>query len=142
MGLIAIFVGYFAFWLVNFITSFLITRLFYPKWNQRYIIVLGSGLINGERVSPLLASRILKAKEFGDQQFEKTGQRPVIIFSGGQGEDEKLPEGQAMKAYALKHGMTAYTLIAETKSCNTYENMLFSKKILEAREIPLASGIF
>ena len=85
MGLMAVFVGYFAFWLVNFITSFLITRLFHPKWNQQYIIVLGAGLINGERVSPLLASRIMKAKDFGDQQFEKTGKRPIIIFSGGQG---------------------------------------------------------
>lgn len=142
MGLMAVFVGYFAFCLVNFITSFLITRLFHPKWNQQYIIVLGAGLINGERVSPLLASRIMKAKDFGDQQFEKTGKRPIIIFSGGQGADEKLPEGQAMKAYALKHGMTAYTLIAETKSRNTYENMLFSKEILESRKIPLAAGIF
>lgn len=70
-GLIGIVVFYFVFWLGNFITSFLITRLFRPRWNKKYIIVLGSGLIGGSRVSPLLASRIMKAKEFGEQQFQK-----------------------------------------------------------------------
>lgn len=141
-GLIGIVVFYFVFWLGNFITSFLITRLFRPRWNKKYIIVLGSGLIGGSRVSPLLASRIMKAKEFGEQQFQKNGLRPLIIFSGGQGPDEKLPEGQAMKDYGLAHGMQDFTLIAETKSKNTYQNMLFSKQILEEKQIDLKAGLF
>lgn len=141
-GLIGIIVFYFVFWLGNFITSFLITRLFQPRWDKRYIIVLGSGLLEGKRVSPLLASRIMKAKEFGERQYQKTGMRPLIILSGGQGADEKLPEGQAMKDYALAHGMQDFTLIAETKSKNTYQNMLFSKRILEEKQIDLKAGLF
>jgi uncharacterized SAM-binding protein YcdF (DUF218 family) len=141
-GISGILVFYLAFWLLNFITSFLITRLFQPKLDKKYIIVLGSGLLGGERVSPLLASRIMKAKDFADRQFKKTGLRPLIIFSGGRGPDEKLPEGLAMKNYAQQHGMQGYELIAEEKSRNTYENMLFSKKILVEKKIPLAAGIF
>ncbi len=133
---------YAVFWLLNFMTSFLITRIFRPKLHQDYIIVLGAGLINGNEVSPLLASRILKAKQFGDLQYQKTGKFPLVIFSGGQGADETLPEGQAMKAYAMAHGMADYPLIAETKSKKTYENMLFSKRLLEQRQLNLQQGIF
>lgn len=49
---------YLAFWFLAFITSFILTRLYRPKYNQEYIIVLGAGLLNGKEVSPLLASRI------------------------------------------------------------------------------------
>lgn len=47
-----------------------------------------------------------------------------------------------MKNYALQHGMQTYDLVVRDRSRNTYENLLFSKKILEKRKIPLAAGIF
>lgn len=139
---IVFFAAYAAFWLLNFITSFLITRLSRPKWDKQYIIVLGSGLINGNTVSPLLASRILRAKEFYEQQVKRTNLKPVIIFSGGQGANETMSEGQAMKEYAMANGMADYDLVAETESKNTYQNMLFSKKIVEKRGLDLQKGIF
>lgn len=135
-------VMYCIFWLLSFITSFLITRLLPPKLDKKYIIVLGAGLLDGKRVSPLLASRIMKAKEFCEQQLKKSSIKPIIIFSGGQGSDEKVPEGIAMKEYAIEHGMQDLELIAEINSKNTYQNMLFSKKIIEAKGLPLDSGIF
>lgn len=135
-------VGYAVFWLLNFITSFLITRLLPPKLNKKYIIVLGSGLLDGNRVSPLLASRIVRAKEFCELQFKKNKTKPIVIFSGGQGKDETISEGQAMKEYTLEHSMQDLELFAETKSKNTYQNMLFSKKIIIEQGIPLDSGIF
>lgn len=52
-------------------------------YNPEYIIVLGSGLI-GDRVPPLLASRLDKAV----QQYKKYGKQALLITSGGQGSDE------------------------------------------------------
>lgn len=139
---ILIVVGYCVFWLLNFITSFLITRFLPPRLDKKYIIVLGAGLLDGNRVSPLLASRIMRAKDFCELQFKKNKTKPIVIFSGGQGKDETVPEGQAMKEYAVSHGMQDLELFTETKSKNTYQNMLFSKKIVIEQRLQLDTGVF
>ncbi|WP_258088941.1 YdcF family protein [Weissella fangxianensis] len=133
---------YLVFWFLAFITSFILTRLYRPKYNQEYIIVLGAGLLNGKEVSPLLASRIQIALDFANKQYAKTGHYPWLIFSGGQGGDEKLPEGVAMADYANHHGAQTNQVLIEDQSKTTYENMLFSKKILQAHGLNLAKGLF
>lgn len=134
--------GYFVFWFLAFITSFIITRLYRPSYNQDYIIVLGAGLLNGDQVSPLLASRIQCALDFANAQEQKTHHYPWLIFSGGQGGDETKPEGTAMKEYALAHGANPARSLAEEKSKNTYENMAFSKQILQDHQVDLKHGLF
>ena len=133
---------YLVFWFLAFITSFILTRLYRPKYNQEYIIVLGAGLLNGKEVSPLLASRIQIALDFANKQYAKTGHYPWLIFSGGQGGDEKLPEGVAMADYANHHGAQTNQVLIEDQSKTTYENMLFSKKILQEHGLNLAKGLF
>ncbi|WEV56820.1 hypothetical protein [Ligilactobacillus acidipiscis] len=64
-------IAYLGFWFLSFITSFLITRLYRPRYNQEYIIVLGAGLLNGDQVSPLLASRIIRALTFATKQEKR-----------------------------------------------------------------------
>ncbi|MER1985792.1 MAG: YdcF family protein [Solibacillus sp.] len=94
-----------------------------------YIIVLGSGII-GDRVPPLLASRLKKAV----QQYAKYGCRPLIIVSGGQGHDEKVSEAFAMKKYIHDHfNVPDEDVLMEDKSTTTLENMAFSKKLIDAR---------
>ncbi len=63
------------------------------------IIVLGSGLI-GDKVPPLLAQRLTKAKTIYEQ-FEG---RPKLIVSGGQGADELTSEAEAMANYLMEQG--------------------------------------
>ncbi|GBG94465.1 hypothetical protein LFYK43_09240 [Ligilactobacillus salitolerans] len=133
---------YAAFWFLAFITSFLITRLYRPGYNQEYIIVLGAGLLNGDQVSPLLGGRIQVALNFAAKQFAKNNTYPLLVFSGGQGGDETIPEGVAMKRYALLHGAPADKCLAEDKSKNTYENMQFSKQILLKQGVDLQHGLF
>ena len=133
---------YLAFWFLAFITSFILTRLYRPKYNQEYIIVLGAGLLNGKEVSPLLASRIQIALDFANKQQSKTGHYPWLIFSGGQGGGEELPEGVAMADYANHHGAQTSRVLIEDQSKTTYENMLFSKKILQSHGLNLAQGLF
>ena len=133
---------YLVFCFLAFITSFLITRLYRPHYDRDYTIVLGAGLLDGDQVSPLLASRIQRALDFAAAQEKKTGQYPWLIFSGGQGGDETIPEGVAMSQYALAHGAHPDKCLAEKKSQNTYENMAFSKKILTRKQIDLNKGLF
>lgn len=79
---------YYLFSIFNFLMISFIYQFNHPKLNQDFIIILGSGLI-GDRVPPLLASRIDKAIEFYHKQAAVTTP-PKIIFSGGQGADEKF----------------------------------------------------
>lgn len=103
-------------------------------WKNRkkkygYIIVLGSGLLNGKEVTPLLASRVDKSIE---AYFENEGS--TLVLSGGQGPDEDISESQAMKNYALSKGVPEQAILMEDKSVNTEENLLFSKKLIDAKQ--------
>ena len=57
---------------------------------------------------------------------------PTIIFSGGQGPDEGLPEAEAMQKYAVEKGIPLEHTVQENRSVNTYQNMLFSKEIMDS----------
>ena len=121
------------FW--NFLSISVIYQFNQPKFNQDYIVVLGAGLIGGEKVTPLLAKRIDRAIQFYKKQSEETLSPPQLLMSGGQGPDEKIPEAQAMREYALEQGIPDEDILMEAQSTNTLENMRFSKEIME-RENP------
>lgn len=115
----------------NTISSMLLYRLYFPKKDKDYIIVLGSGLIDGYKVGRLLGNRIDKALEFYHDQIKATGKHAKLIFSGGQGGDELLPEGEAMQKYALEHGIPKEDTLVENKSVNTKQNLQFSRQMIE-----------
>lgn len=79
--------------------SYSILYLYLPKKKDYdFIIIHGSGLIDGEIVPPLLAARIDK----GIEALKAAGDRDVkIIASGGQGSDEKVSEAKAISDYLL-----------------------------------------
>lgn len=127
------FVYFIALYILIDVISFLVSMLIYqfnrPKFNQDFIIVLGSRLM-GDKVPPLLASRIDKAIEFYEKQAKVTTP-PKIIFSGGQGSDEDIAEGLGMQRYAISKGVPVSDTIVEDKSTTTLENMKFSKAIMD-----------
>ncbi|WP_254660214.1 YdcF family protein [Lysinibacillus xylanilyticus] len=105
-------------------TIYLFTPIFYEP---NYIIALGSGLI-GDKVPPLLASRLDEAVK----QYKKYGERPYIIVSGGQGSDEKVSEAYAMKKYVVDvHQIPTKKILMEDQSTNTEQNLVFSKEIMD-----------
>ncbi|KAF1303485.1 YdcF family protein [Enterococcus saccharolyticus] len=136
MGLI-----YFGFVFFNFLTISVLYQFNHPRYNQDFIIVLGAGLIDGERVTPLLAQRIDRAIRFYRQQENKTTP-PKFIMSGGQGPDEKIPEAVAMKNYALTQGIPEEDILVESNSTTTLENMKFSKEIIQQTNGKKANVIF
>ncbi|MGQ0453248.1 YdcF family protein, partial [Bacillus sp. SS-TM] len=111
---------YFFIHLSNFLSSYFLYQFNRPRRNQDFIIVLGSGLIN-DKVPPLLASRINKAIDFYWKQAA-VNTPPTIIFSGGQGPDEGLPEAEAMQNYAVEKGIPLEHTVQENRSVNTYQN--------------------
>lgn len=121
---------YFSFVFVIYASSALVYNFYYERPNKDFLIVLGAGL-NGEEVTPLLASRIDRAIEFYHSQKEKGKKIPRFIMSGGQGPDEVISEAEAMKRYAIKQGIPEEVIFKEDRSTSTRENLLFSSQIIQ-----------
>ncbi len=92
-----------------------------------YVIIHGSGLLDGDRVSKLLKDRLDKAIEI----YRKDPTPPKLIPSGGKGADETVSEAEAMKKYLLAQGIPEEDIIPEDQSTTTLENLVFSKRILD-----------
>lgn len=122
-----VFIGFLSYVTISIII--LLDRRSYKK-NHDYLIVLGCGLLDGDRVPPLLAGRIDKAITIYHHKRE-LGQFPKLIFSGGQGNDETISEAEAMKKYAIKNGINSEDILIEKDSCSTLENLMHSKKIMD-----------
>ena len=101
-------------------------QLIPPKRDFDYVIIHGAGLLRGKEVSKLLADRIDKAIEV----YQKDPTPPILIPSGGKGDDEDISEAEAMEKYLVEHGIPKDNIIKEDRSMKTRENLLFSKKIV------------
>ena len=95
-----------------------------------YVIIHGAGLLHGEQLTKLLQGRVDKAIEV----YRKDPTPPILIPSGGKGDDEKISEAEAMKRYLLEQGIPETTIILEDRSSTTLENLQFSKQIIDSRE--------
>ncbi len=93
------------------------------KKNLSQIVVLGSGLF-GSEVPPLLQARIKTGID-----LQRKNPNALLILSGGQGPGEDLPEGRAMRQWALEHGADPSRTISEEQSRNTEENLLYSSRL-------------
>ncbi|GAA0774334.1 YdcF family protein [Clostridium subterminale] len=129
ISFITFLISYFFMMMFIFAISAAINTYLPKRKKYDYIIVLGSGLI-GDRVPPLLASRIDKGIEIYRKQLEK-GYSSKIIFTGAKGEDEDVSEAFAMWQYAKNKGIEFENVIIEDKAVNTYENLYNSKKLLK-----------
>ena len=116
-----------------FLTSLILCNLVQPRLNQDYVIVLGSGLIDG-KAPPLLQRRIDRAVWFARRQKDRTGKAPVLILSGGQGRDEPCSEACAMLEYAKSKGSDPRDLLLEEQSQSTKENIQFSHDLIRSRK--------
>ena len=101
-----------------------------PAGEWDCVIILGCLFRRDGTLTPLLRGRVDRALEFGRSQAA-LGKRVVYIPSGGQGADEPMPEARAMANYMLEQGVPEGRIIPEERSRNTYENMTFSKAIID-----------
>lgn len=102
-----------------------------PQYNKDYIIILGCSINKKGGLLPLLKGRANRAIKYAWEQEIDCGRPVRFVPSGGQGPNEVISEGAALEMYLLSHGAEQHEIIAEKKSRNTYENFLFSKKLIE-----------
>ncbi|MFC8455048.1 YdcF family protein [Kitasatospora sp. NPDC057223] len=95
-----------------------------------FVIVLGAGLVDGNQVPPLLASRLDRAHGLYRAQAARR-EPPVVITSGGKGTDEKVAESQAMADYLIARGLPAEQIVQESESVSTEENLAFCRALME-----------
>jgi len=124
--------GYISFLLVSYVIYAFIYGRITGLRSADFVVVLGSGLVGGDQVPPLLASRL----ERGRQVYQALGSRrrgshPLLVVSGGKGTDERLPEAEAMARYLISRGVPADDVVREDQSRTTEENLTFSKAIME-----------
>ncbi len=115
------------------LTVFIITELFIIGFSFQknmdkadYTIILGAG-IRGETMTATLKFRVDTAIEYANAN-EDYG---YIVPSGGQGPGESITEAEAMKRYLVKYSIKSENILKEERSTDTYENLEYSKKIIE-----------
>ncbi len=120
---------YLAFVFVSFIAQGLVYGWAIRRWASPVdvVIVLGAGL-HGDRVTPLLASRLDRGREVLDRSRSR-GRDTRLICSGGQGADEVVPEAVAMANYLIEAGVVRDLLWLEDRSTSTEENLRFSAAV-------------
>ena len=89
------------------------------------LIVLGCRLY-GDIPSPVLRYRLDRALELYEQ-----GLTDRIIVSGAMGPGETVTEAYAMKKYLVARGVNPEHVHMEDRSFNTYENLKYSKEIMD-----------
>lgn len=89
-----------------------------------YAIILGAK-VNGETPSLTLRYRLEEALSYAEKYPDVK-----FILSGGQGLDEDIAEGEAMRRFLVERGVAEERLLLEIESTSTYENILYSKKLL------------
>ena len=130
IGFISMSVIYVSMSFVIFLFYSLFLMLIPRKKDFDYVIIHGAGLLDGSRVSKLLADRIDKAILVYSTDPSPT----ILIPSGGQGGDETVSEAAAMADYLKEKGIPESDIILEDKSTTTMENLENCKAIIDARE--------
>lgn len=96
---------------------------------QKTVIVLGCAVM-GDQPSWMLLHRIESAYEYLEENPDS-----VAILSGGQGDNEDISEAQCMFNVLTEKGIDENRLYLEDKSTDTFENITFSKQIIDSNEL-------
>jgi len=95
------------------------------NYNEDAVIVLGAG-VRGDRVTLPLKMRLDKAIEYHYKNPDA-----LIVVTGGQGLQETVTEAYAMEKYLVQNGVDNSKILKEEKATSTFENMKYSKEILD-----------
>ena len=94
-------------------------------YSEDAVIVLGAG-IRGDKVTLPLKMRLDKAIEYHHKNPDA-----LIVVTGGQGLQETVTEAYAMEKYLVQNGVDKNKILKEEKATSTFENMKYSKEILD-----------
>ncbi len=105
-----------------------------PSYDKDFIVILGCQIKKDGSLTNLLKGRVDKALEFAKCQKDNTGKDIIYVPSGGKGNDEIKAEALSMKEYLISEGVSEKNILIEDKSTNTYENIRFSKNIIDKKK--------
>ncbi len=128
---IAVVISYFECMLFSTALSAFLAGRSQPPLDRDYVVILGCAIRGDGSLTPILRGRVDAALRFAEKQLNETGRQVKFVPSGGQGPDEVISEGEAMKRYLLEQGVGEERILPETQSVNTYQNIGFSKEIIE-----------
>lgn len=96
--------------------------------NSDVIVVLGArSYINGS-YNPCLKARVDKASELYHKKLASK-----LLVTGGNDKEDHKNEAETMREIAIENGVNPEDILMEKSASSTYENFLFSKKILRER---------
>lgn len=105
--------------------KFIYQSLQSPQGPSDFVIVLGAQ-VRGSSLSPSLKYRL-----DATLSYFITYPRTTIIVSGGKGVGEDDSEANIMKKYLIENNIPQEQILVEDQSTTTYENLLFTKNILD-----------
>ena len=91
-----------------------------------YLVILGAGLWDSQP-SPTLRRRLEKGIEYLNNH---PGSK--VVVSGGLGANEEISEAEAMMVFLMGSGIEEERIIREDRSTNSFENLTFTKEILDS----------
>ena len=94
------------------------------------VVVLGAQVV-GDQPRLMLQRRLEAALEFLNANPEASA-----VLSGGLGSSAYISEAEAMRRFLVANGICESRLFLEEYSTSTYENITFSKIIIEANDLP------
>ena len=97
--------------------------------NYDAIVVLGAQVLPDGNPSVQLEWRLQAALEAWQKE------NCIVITSGAQGGNEPAPEGEVMRQWLLDRGVPAESVISETDSRNTRENIRNAAQLLAGYDV-------
>ncbi|WP_454780522.1 YdcF family protein [Legionella sp. WA2022007384] len=94
------------------------------------ILVLGAKAYRDNAYNLCLVARVKHAVDLYKENYA-----PKLLFSGGTDMEDGVNEAQTMKKIAVSLGVPAKDILLESASTSTFENLLFSKKLLQAKQL-------
>lgn len=88
------------------------------------LMVLGSKVLKGNVPDLMMRERVATAKK------HITAETEFLILTGGT-VDEKVPEAELLAALLKDKGVNEERMLLENKSTSTYQNLLYSKPLIE-----------
>ena len=123
-------IGFIAFLLIEAIIVIYPLSVQKNSYEVNNIIVLGCGIHKNGQPTLTLKYRLDKCLQYvGENKYE------YIVVSGGKGSNEPMAEAVAMKGYLVDSRVTKAKIIVEDKSTSTLENFIFTKNILNEKNI-------
>lgn len=118
------------FFAAGFLTAFIIScfmvgSIMDKPSEPRPAVLLGCK-VNGTEPSLMLTRRLEAAYGYLSENPDT-----YIVVSGGKGKGEDISEAECMKNYLEKRSIQSERIIMEDRSTDTFENLNYSKKILD-----------